>query len=143
MWWMWWTVVDLFQPLYGKCQRIGSEKSDDIFQNDIFSHPVEKKIHQIHHCQSETAVYLEFCEGRRLRLIHQNGRESGGSVVDVVDVIEVQQGAISAPALMTAAAMSCFSRCATAVLRAARHRPCSTTGSLVVDPVAWLMERVG
>jgi hypothetical protein len=20
-WWMWWTVVDLFQPLYGKCQR--------------------------------------------------------------------------------------------------------------------------
>src|SRR5436305_11449631 len=58
-WWMWWTVVDLFQPLYGKCQRIGSEKFDDIFQNDIFSHRVEKKIHQIHHYRSEMAVYLE------------------------------------------------------------------------------------
>jgi hypothetical protein len=34
---------------------------DDIFQNDIFSHRVEKKIHQIHHYRSEMAVYLRFC----------------------------------------------------------------------------------
>jgi hypothetical protein len=83
---MWLTVVDLFRPLYGKCQRIGSEKVDDIFQNDIFSHRLQKKIHQIHHFQSEVAVYLKFCEARRLRLIHQNGLKNGGSVVDVVDV---------------------------------------------------------